>query len=200
MIFSDLAKKMISCAEIDPPLSFQEIWDFISCELPENPVIAMSEGIQRIEERRKEWERTDYGTKKRINEEIRTVNREIEEWMDRKRKKTTAFADIWIEDCLKKKKKLRARLAFSGKIKTSDDKAWAKLVPIDSFLTFNSAGFASCVFHKIPGEKSTSPSLKYYPIDNHCYCFSCTKRGDSIECMMAKEGIDFTHAIKRLLL
>lgn len=190
---------MIYCTEIVPPLEIKEIFDFVRCEIPENPVLGQYEGIKKIEDDRNEWEKTDYVTKKRINEEIKKTNAEIEVWMERKRKKTSAFAELYIEDCLEKKRKLKLRLGYVGKIKATDDKDRAKLVPIDSFMKVTGGFVETCPFHKTLGEKSKTPSLKYYPADNHVYCFVCTKRADAIDCLMAKEQIDFTSAVKRLL-
>lgn len=198
MTNADLIIKMMECTEISPPLSYSEINDFINCAWPPNPKWQEFENRQAFEQKEKEWGRTDYPTKKRINEEIKKTNKEIEAWMELKRGKKSFLADYEIEKCLDKKQKLKKRLGYIGKIKPSDDKTRAKLVSIESFLQFTN-GFTACVFHKLPGEKSETPSLKYYPADNHVYCFSCTKRADAIDCMMAKEQIDFNSAVKRLL-
>lgn len=194
MTFSELAKKMIDCTEINPVLSIQEISDFILCELPENPAVAIHKGIKNIEEKQKQWWKVDYTTKKRINEEIKKTNTELEEWMVRKRKRKDILVDVYIEDCLEKKKQLKARLASLGKFKHSDEKERARAVPITMFLDFNSAGFARCLWHD-----ERTGSLHLLPSKNAAWCFSCGTRYDSIAAVMKLHGVDFSKAVKIIL-
>jgi hypothetical protein len=199
MTQTDLILKMLFCTEIAPPLSVVEIYDFILCKVEDNGVHDLYKKTLLIEDCDKEWLKTDYITKKRIKEEIQKTNKEINEWMELKRKKKSYCAPYEIEKCLEKKKKLTARLGYIGKIKPSDDKANAKLVPISNFIEIVSGFATTCPFHKTAGEKSSTPSLKYYPSDNHVYCFVCTKRGDCIDVVMAKNSIDFNSAVKTIL-
>lgn len=75
----------------------------------------------------------------------------------------------------------------------SDRLARAKAVPITNYLKFNSAGFAKCIFHQ-----DDTPSLKYYK-DNHTYCFSCSKRCDTIDIVSQLYSLDIKEAIKKIL-
>jgi hypothetical protein len=70
----------------------------------------------------------------------------------------------------------------------------AKQVPIDTFIQFNRALFAPCIWHS---EKT--PSMKYYPDKNKVYCFSCNKGGDVIDVVQHVNSISFIEAVKRLI-
>lgn len=208
MTSSDLVQKIISCTEIEPPLSFQEMWDFIRCRMSDQDERDRIELVQKytqiLIDEEKEWWKTDYATKKETKQEIRKTNQEQKELEEKRRAfGTPILTKEWyteeIERRVEKKKRLEARHLLLKQSESMQVKDQARLVPIDSFLEVNDAGFISCVFHKKYGEKSVTPSLRYYPKDNHVYCFSCTKRADAIDCMMAKEGLDFNNAVKRLL-
>ena len=71
--------------------------------------------------------------------------------------------------------------------------ALAKQHPISDIITFDSANFASCVWHK-----ERSGSLKYYPDSNTVYCFGCHKYGDSIEIHRRLYDVDFLTAVREL--
>ncbi len=58
----------------------------------------------------------------------------------------------------------------------NDDIASAKEVPMDSLITFNRAGFATCIFHN---EKHAS--LKFWSKHNVVHCFGCNKTADTID-------------------
>jgi len=194
MTKADLISKMLFCTEITPPLSMQEINEFVDCEIQDNPVIEIYENLKYIEEKRKAWEKTDYPTKKRISEELKKTNREIEDWMERKRNKTSYIAPYEIERCLEKKRKLQARLKIKIPKGPNKDIELAKQVPITNFAEFNGAGFTKCLWHE---EKTAS--LHLLPTQNAVWCFSCCKRFDVIDYVMAYQKIDFNHALKYIL-
>lgn len=75
-----------------------------------------------------------------------------------------------------------------------DDFTNVKQVPIDRFVDFNGAGFASCIWHS----PDKSPSLKYYPKNNTCYCFSCAHSGDVISVVMQINNCTFPQALEIL--
>lgn len=74
-----------------------------------------------------------------------------------------------------------------------DDFTHVKEVPIDRFIDFNGAGFANCIWHT---EKS--PSLKYYPKNNTCYCFGCNTSGDVISVVRQINKCSFPEALEIL--
>ena len=77
---------------------------------------------------------------------------------------------------------------------TNEDIQRAKMVPITNFIEFNKAGFAKCIYHQ---EKT--PSLKYYPKNNTCYCFGgCIKTYDVIDIIKKLNNCDFISAVKFL--
>lgn len=187
--------------DFDPPLTVKEIFDFVNTELPDqdkiNEAWEHAENLKRAQEARKKWEFVNYTTKKELKQAIKETNEEIDGYVVRKRtEKNNLFLDIHIEECLEKKEKLKKRLAYISKIdktKGENDKELAKTVPIDHFYEFK-GGFAKCLWHN---EKTGS--LKYYPEDNHVYCFSCQKRGDTIDVVMAIHNLDFNKAVKFIL-
>jgi len=77
---------------------------------------------------------------------------------------------------------------------TDKDIARAKEVPIDLYIEFNSAGFASCIWHH-----EAHPSLKYYKDQNHVHCFSGCGRHDSIDVVMKLRQCSFSEAVKFLV-
>lgn len=62
----------------------------------------------------------------------------------------------------------------------------AKSVPVSNFIQFNSSNKARCIWHK---EKT--PSLVWYPDDNHLYCFGGCGYRDVINVVM-KQNPDFS--------
>ncbi len=69
----------------------------------------------------------------------------------------------------------------------------AKEYPITDLLRFT-RNKAKCPFHN---EKT--PSLVYYALDNHCYCFgSCGKAYDSISIYMKLHNCKFLEAVEKL--
>lgn len=69
----------------------------------------------------------------------------------------------------------------------------ARTAPIDSYLKFNSMGFASCVWHS-----ERTASLKYYKKENHVHCFGCMKGGDAVDVVMALTNCTFKEALKKI--
>lgn len=69
----------------------------------------------------------------------------------------------------------------------------AKSYPIGNLIQFTRYS-AICPWHK---EKT--PSLKYYPKTNSCYCFGqCGRAYDSIDAYMLKHGVGFKKAVEEL--
>ncbi len=199
MTSSDLLLKMVYCTEISPPLEIQEIFDFVRCEIPEEKESLELFYRTVLENEEKNWWKMDYANKKEIGQAIKKNNAEIRDLEDKRRAYglNPFYKELLTEEIdmrVEKKKLLLSRQKYLKENPPNEERDAAKLVPINSFLDFNSAGFALCVFHK-----ERTGSLKYYPSDNHVWCFSCTRRADSIDCMMAKEQIDFNSAVKRLL-
>lgn len=86
-------------------------------------------------------------------------------------------------------------LASKKKKKQEFDQTFTnvKEIPITRFIDFNGAGFANCIWHS---EKS--PSLKYYPKNNTCYCFGCSKSGDVISVIRQINSCSFPEALEIL--
>jgi hypothetical protein len=74
------------------------------------------------------------------------------------------------------------------------DIATIKQIPITNYIEFNRAGFACCLWHS----PDKSPSMKYYPKDNHVHCFSCGKSGDVIDVFQQLHSCSFREAVKQL--
>lgn len=68
----------------------------------------------------------------------------------------------------------------------------ARAVPIDTLIEVNGRRNALCVFHN---EKN--PSMHLFP-DNHVWCFSCARGGDSIEVYRTIHECGFTEAVRAL--
>ena len=77
---------------------------------------------------------------------------------------------------------------------TEEDIARAKQIPISSFIQFNQAGFARCLWHS-----DKNPSMKFYKKENRCWCFSCNQGGDVIDVIKQIREVDFIQAVKHLL-
>jgi len=137
----------------------------------------------------------------KIDKIIKDLKLEIDTFMEDKREanmkgKETIHIDIIIENLNNRienwnrvKKNFGRSFTNNGK----DDITTAKQVPISNYLKFNSAGFATCIFHN-----DDSPSLKLYP-DNHAYCFGCFKRADTIDIVRQIHSCDLRTAVKMIL-
>lgn len=140
--------------------------------------------------------------KSEIDKIMKDLRLEIDTLMEKKREANQVGSEtLHIEVLLEN---LNNRLENWNKVKRNFNKRFlgngvnhniesAKAVPITNYLKFNSAGFASCVFHN-----DDSPSLKLYP-DNHVYCFGCSKRGDTIDIVRAIHQCDLPTAVKLIL-
>lgn len=86
------------------------------------------------------------------------------------------------------------KTTYSPSTYTGDDKVLrAKSYPVENLLELKK-GFACCPWHN-----ERTPSLKYYPKTNSCYCFgSCGKAYDAIDLYMLKYGVGFKDAVKAL--
>ncbi|MDZ4227853.1 MAG: CHC2 zinc finger domain-containing protein [Candidatus Levybacteria bacterium] len=84
-------------------------------------------------------------------------------------------------------------ISANGKI-TPQDIQRAREVPLDTFLTVNSASFAPCPFHE-----DKTPSLRVYKNTNRWYCFSCNSGTDVIDLYMKMNKCDFITAVKKLI-
>lgn len=135
--------------------------------------------------------RVTYPSKKEIENAIKLCNRLMDFWIERRRKGIGFIHDSEIEEIVIKKNKLKAILSAR---KLSTDIASLRKIPISNFLEFK-RGMASCPFHN---EKTAS--LKYYPEDNHVFCFgSCYKRYDLIDIIRKiNNDCSFLEAIKIL--
>lgn len=80
----------------------------------------------------------------------------------------------------------------------SDDRLErAKSVDCTTLLPFNTKGrypVTKCLWHD-----DSDPSLTYYKKSNNCYCFVCAKYADAVDIIMARDGLDFKAALKKLL-
>ncbi len=76
---------------------------------------------------------------------------------------------------------------------TDHDIARAKQYPIHELVEVK-RGNARCVWHT-----DKNPSMKFYPSDNHVFCFVCQRAGDAINVYQALKNCDFVTAVKALL-
>lgn len=83
-----------------------------------------------------------------------------------------------------------------GKVKreAGDDVGRAKEFPIPEMIKFDFNRSAKCLWHA-----ENTPSLHYYPQDNHLYCFGGCGRGyDAIDVYMKIHSVGFREAVKKL--
>ena len=195
----ELLEKMIRERDtFNPPLKISEIIDFIRTELPDQKEYEENfdahERYLKYMEDLKKWYFVNYDTKKEIKQAIKETNKEIEEWVKIQRTDKGFYTKFRIDECLEKKKKLEYRLKYKDWDKSKSDIEKAKSIPIDSLLEFNGAGFAKCPFHD---EKTAS--LKYYPKQNHAYCFGGCGKHDGIDIVMKVQNLNFNQAVKYIL-
>ena len=76
---------------------------------------------------------------------------------------------------------------------TDDMVQIARQYPLSSLIEFDRAGFAPCFVHT---EKT--PSMKHYKDTNKYHCFGCGANGGPIDVLMAREGLTFTDAVRKL--
>jgi len=86
------------------------------------------------------------------------------------------------------------RSGFTG---NSNKVSAAKQVPIPNYVNFNNQGYACCLWHQ---EKT--PSMYYNNEHSHfpntVKCFSCGYMGDTIDVIMALQGVEFNEAVRIL--
>jgi len=165
--------------------------DFIESQ-ETNQDIAYAQSVQKAQ--REEFEVVNYSTKKELKQAITDINKKIDDLVVLNRRSVFDYQDK-IDLYLQKKKKL-LYLQNPPRQYTSgvSNKEQAKAVPVEHFLKFNRAGFANCIFHK---EKTGS--MHKIPGTNLVWCFSCQRKGDTIDVVMALNGCDFPSAIKLIL-
>lgn len=105
----------------------------------------------------------------------------------------TGFMEMRMEDLIEREKNIKKRIDAAGKEYSGDRLQQAKQVPIDTLIEVRH-GFASCPLHV-----DKTPSLKIYPNENRWHCFSCGSGGDTVDLIMAKNGITMPEAIKTLV-
>jgi hypothetical protein len=70
----------------------------------------------------------------------------------------------------------------------------ARRFPMNQLIKIGRYNTLVCPFHA-----DSRPSMKYYPETNKLYCFSCHRTLDSIGFVMAREGLNFKDAVRRLI-
>lgn len=71
--------------------------------------------------------------------------------------------------------------------------ARALTFPFDQLIQFNQAGFTSCPFHN---EKRFS--FHWIKETNRAYCFGCHWKGDAIQFLRDRDGLNFKEAVRSL--
>lgn len=94
----------------------------------------------------------------------------------------------WLASLKVKKKK------SDGVGVTTDQIEQARNFPVEDLLDFNRGNFTNCPYHN---EKT--PSMKFYKESNTCYCFGCHKKADAIDIYRVLNGVDFTSAVRQLI-
>lgn len=104
--------------------------------------------------------------------------------------------EIQIQTLLQDIKRLKGYLQLNKLGKQDNAKInieKAKSVPIDTFIKFNRAGFAPCIWHN---EKTGS--MYYYRKSNKVKCFGCQKSGDVIDVIKEIRKCSFIEAVNIL--
>lgn len=184
------------------PLENQEIIDFLETPYQEEPRLWFPQWEKDLEKPKKlpvdNRQIVKYTTKKSIRQAISLINDQLELWLVHKQAApneiTKEFAEIHLEELFKEKEKLQGRLRYTG-VKFSNDRLMqAKQVPLGNFLKFNSAGFASCLWHS---EKT--PSLHKITGKNKVYCFAGCGTKDVIDVVQNLNNCDLPSALKIIL-
>lgn len=108
-----------------------------------------------------------------------------------------SFHDLYIEANKKPSLPTNANGSAAPTSNSDDRVERAKSVDCLTLLEWKRNGrypLAKCLWHD-----DTTPSLTYYARNNSCYCHSCAKYADSIDIVMARDGVTFKEAIKILL-
>lgn len=66
-------------------------------------------------------------------------------------------------------------------------------IPISNFIEFNHRGYANCLWHQ---EKT--PSMRFYPEDNHVHCFGCNATKNVVQVYMSITQQNFKDAFTEL--
>jgi DNA primase len=103
---------------------------------------------------------------------------------------SSTVIDEYVEQLNAKKRTLMRQKA---KVEYDNTLESLKKIPISNFIEFKSR-FATCLFHS--GDRT--PSMYYYPEDNHVYCYACQARKDVVDIVMALNKCSFTEAVKIL--
>ena len=114
-------------------------------------------------------------------------------------RKSVKYIDVllkMITDSIDTDKKLLNTMGqHKQHVNNGDDRlASAKRVPIDTFIKFNSARMARCIWHD---EKSAS--MYYYKNQERVKCFGCGKMGDVIDVVQQLNFCTINEAIKIIL-
>ena len=181
------------------PLSNKEITDFLETSIPEETRLWFPEWIKDLPKRVwKTPETKKYNTKKEIKQDIKSLNDQLDWWLDRKHNAISemdkAYSEIHLEDLLKEKENLNKKLRYTGVKFGNDDLKYAKYKPIENFLTFDRAGFTKCIWHS---EKT--PSLHKITGINRVYCFGCHKNASVIDVVMEIHQCKLPEALKIIL-
>lgn len=135
-------------------------------------------------------------TKKELKELLKNTQTKIDECLTRMRTLgpgDNILADIEREDYVDKKKRIKKILELHNDFGTEVNITKAKAYPIENLIDFNSAGFASCLWHE-----ERTPSLKWYPQRNKAHCFAGCGDFDSIDAYQQINNVDFIKAVKAL--
>ena len=109
------------------------------------------------------------------------------------------WEDIHIEELVWYKEQLKKALIITQTIKdnptiTDNDIERAKEYDINQMIDFK-RNFASCIFD----HEDKTPSMKYYPLTNSVYCFSCGRSADAISVYRKLNNTQFIDAVRFLI-
>lgn len=181
------------------PLSDKEINDFLKSEPLVNENYEQHEHAKRMI--KNGWPKVQqkrYTTKKEIRQDIKIIEDKMDPWITRRdnpeNEMDKAYALLCLEDLVRQKENLKAKLKYTGVKFGNDNLERAKHVPISDFLLFNSAGMAKCPFHK-----EHTPSFHKLPGNKRGHCFGCGRTADLIDVVMEQNNCDLPAALKIIL-
>ena len=120
----------------------------------------------------------------------------IEAIIEDRSKCLATYDSVYFHDaCIKRMKEQQKPAPKTGKkdLTNGTDIEKARAFPISELIDFKNDK-ARCPFHN---EKT--PSLQYYPADNHCYCFGgCGRAYDAIDVYMKINNCGFKQAVAKL--
>lgn len=202
-----------------PHLSAQEIIDFACAPDPidDNSIIDVEgnrvqfNGYRAVHTTKEEWRRLQLIcsenppapvglTKSEYNSLIKSNKESIErrkilirEAKNKLDDRSADFLQTGLDSMIAYEKNLKARVTTLGKTFDGSRLIAAKRIPIDSLIEVRN-GFARCPLHT-----DKTPSVKVYKEQNKWHCFSCGAHGDSVDIIMAINGIGTAEAIKVLV-